>query len=49
MTPFISYPGMKTKFSIEVLNLRHQPDHIKPKKLQLFHENNGDPGNARFF
>ena len=38
MTPFISHPDMKTKYSIEILDLRHQPDHITLKKFQLFHE-----------
>ena len=49
MTPFISYPDMKTKYSIEVLDLRHQDDLITPKKMQLFHEYGADPENARFF
>ena len=40
---------MKTKNSIEIIDLRHQPDHITPKKIQLFHENGADPENARFF
>ena len=30
MAPFISYPGMKTKYPIEIIDLRHQPDHISP-------------------
>ena len=33
MTPFISYPDMKTKNPIETLDLRHQLDHITPKKF----------------
>ena len=33
MTPFISDPDIKTKYSIEVTDLRHQPDHITPKKF----------------
>ena len=36
MSPFISYPDMKTKYPIEIIDLRHQPDHITPKKIQLF-------------
>ena len=32
MTPFISYPDMKSKYPIEILDLRHQSDHITPKK-----------------
>ena len=49
MSPFISYPDMKTKYPVEVLDLRHQPDHITPKKIQLFMEYNADPENARFY
>ena len=49
MTPFISYPDMKTKYSIEVIDLRHQSDHIPTKKMQLFHEYGADPENARLF
>ena len=36
MTPFISYTDMKTKYPIEVIDLRHQSNHITPKKIQLF-------------
>ena len=32
MSPFISYPDMKTKYPIQIIDLRHQPDHITPKK-----------------
>ena len=41
---------MKTKYPpIEIIDLRHQPDHIKLKKIQLFQEYGADPGNARLF
>ena len=49
LSPFISYPDMKTKYPIEIIDLRHQADHITPKKIQLFLEYVGDPENARFF
>ena len=49
MSPFISYPDMKTKNSIELIDLRHQIDHITPKKIQIFHEYRADPENAKFF
>ena len=49
MSPFISYPDMKTKYPIETTDLRHQSDHITPKKIQLFLEYGADPENARFF
>ena len=49
MSPFISYPDMKTKNPIEIIDLGHQADHITPKKIQLFLEYVADPENARFF
>ena len=49
MSPFISCPDMKTKYPIEIIDLRHQCDHITPKEIQLFSENGADPENARFF
>ena len=48
MTPFISYPDMKTKYPIELIDLGHQPDHISPKKNQLFQEYSVDPENGNF-
>ena len=48
MSPFISYPDMKTKYPIEIIDLRHQSDHITPKKIQLFLEYDADPEIARF-
>ena len=30
LNPFIPYPDMKTKYPIEIIDLRHQPDHITP-------------------
>ena len=49
MSPFISYPDMKTKYSDKIVDLRHQPDHITPKKIQPFHEYRVGHENARFF
>ena len=49
MTPFISYLDMKTKYPIEIIDLRHQSDHITPKKIQLFQEYGARSENARFF
>ena len=49
MSPFISYPDMKTKYPIEIIDLRHQTDHISPKKIQLFQEYSADPDNAKFY
>ena len=49
LNPLISYPDMKTKYPIDVIDIRHQPDHITPKKIQLFQEYGADPGNAKLF
>ena len=49
LNPLISYRDMKTKYPIEIIDLRHQSDHITPKKIQLFHEYGTDPDNARLF
>ena len=49
MNPFISYPDMKTKYPIELLDLKHQPDHITHKTTQLFQEYIADPDNAVLF
>ena len=46
---FLSYTEMKTKYPIEVMDLRHQLDHTTPKKVQLFLEYDADPENARFY
>ena len=40
---------METKYPIEIIDLRHQTDHITPKKNQLFHEYSANPDNARLF
>ena len=48
MSPFISYPDMKTKYPIEIIDLRHHFDHITPKKIQLFQGYSADPYNANF-
>ena len=49
LNPLISYPHIKTKHSIEIIDLRHQPDCITPKKIQLFQEYGTDHDNAGFF
>ena len=49
MSPFISYPDMKTKYPFKIIDLRHQSDHITPEKIQLFLEYGADLENARSF
>ena len=46
MNPFIPYTDLKNKYPIQVIDLRHQVDHITPTKIQLFEEINNDPHNA---
>ena len=40
---------MKSEYPINVVDLRHQIDHITPKTTQLFEEYRNDPANARLF
>ena len=44
-----TYPDTKTNYPIEIIDLRHQPDHITPKKIQLFQEHGTDRDNASLF
>ena len=36
LNPLISYPDMKTKYPIELIDLRRQADHITPKSFNSF-------------
>ena len=50
MTLFLSYNDTKTKYPIQVIDLRFQVDHINPKEIQIFEEcRNVNPGNSRLF
>ena len=49
LTPFVSYPDMKTKYPIQVIDLRFQPDHKTPKEFQLFEEYRENPNHARLY
>ena len=40
---------MKDNYSIQVIDLRLQVDHITPKKTHLLEEYRADPANARLF
>ena len=40
---------MKTEYPIKIIDLRHQPDHITPKKIQHFQDSGADPDIARLF
>ena len=49
LQPYISYPNMKDNNLFQITDLRHQVDHITPKKTQLFEEISQDPDNERLF
>ena len=49
LPPYISYPDMKYIYPVQITDLRHQVDHITPKKIQLFEEFSEDPNNERLF
>ena len=38
LNPFLSYPDMKNKYPIQIIDLRFQVDHITPETFQLFEE-----------
>ena len=40
---------MKSKYPIQVIDLRFQTGHISPNKIQLFEEYRLDPANARLY
>ena len=49
LNPLIPYTDMKTKYPIEIIDLRHQSDHKTLIKIQLFQEYGTDPNNASLF
>ena len=49
LRPFLPYSDMKTKYPIEIIDLRDQAYHITPKKIQLFQEYGANPNKARLF
>ena len=49
LKPFINYTDVKNTYPIQVIDLRFQVDHIKPKKIQHFEEYRANPANARLF
>ena len=51
LNPSINYIDMKNKYPVQVIDIRHQVDHITPEKIQLFEEFNTDLANvnARLF
>ena len=38
---------MKYLYPIQITDLRHQVDHLTPKKIQIFEEVSEDPANER--
>ena len=44
--PIITYDKMKNYYPIQIIDLRFQVDHISPKKIRLFEENDPNPTNT---
>ena len=40
---------MKTKYPVQVIDLRYQVDHITHKRTHLFEEYRANPANAKLF
>ena len=49
LQPYITYPDMKDFYPIQITHLRHQVDHITPKKIQILEEFSEDPNVERLF
>ena len=49
LQPYISYPDIKYLYPIQITDLRHQVDHLTPKKIQLFEDFSEDPNVERLF
>ena len=49
LQPVVSYPDIRTKYPIDIIDLRRQSDHITPRKIQFFLNYSTDPDNARLF
>ena len=49
MQPYITFPDIKYFYPIQITDLRHQVDHLTPKKIQLFEEFAENPANERLF
>ena len=47
MNPFISYTGIKNNYPIQVIDLRHEVDHITLEKIQMFEESITNPDNVK--
>ena len=46
---YITFPDMKYLYPIQITDLRHQVDHLTPKKIQKFEEFSEDPANEQLF
>ena len=49
MQPYITFPNMRYFYSLQITDLRHQVDHLTPKKIQIFEEFSEDPAIERLF
>ena len=46
LSPIISYDKIKTCYSIQIMDLRIEVDHVTPTKIRLFDEYDGNPVNT---
>ena len=49
MQPYITFPDKKYFYPIQIIDLRHQVDHLTPTRIQIFEEFSEDPANERLF
>ena len=49
LQPYITFPPMKYLYPLQITVLRHQVDHLTPKKIQIFEEFSEDPADERLF
>ena len=49
MQPYITFPDMEYFYDIQITDLRHQVDHLTPRKIQIIEEFSEDPANERLF
>ena len=49
LSPIISYDKMKDFYPIQIMDSRFQVDHISPKKIRLFEEDDTNPVNTNLY
>ena len=49
MQPYITFPDMKYFYPFQITDLRHQVDHLTPKRIPIIEEFSEDPANENCF